>query len=122
MEAVTMSDQKDKVVTTQVITKREVIRSLAEEFNMTVETVGSIYDSLENRIRLMLGSANEDTNIEIHLFDGVKLESKFLPSKEKLNNLTGKTQMVDKRIKAKASLSRRYLENLNRKNRKKKIT
>ena len=119
MEAVTMSDQKDKVVTTKVITKREVIKSLAKEFDMTVKSVGSIYDSLENRIRLMLGSANEDTNIEIHLFDGVKLESKFLPSKEKLNNLTGKTQRVDNRIKAKASLSRRYLENLNRK---KKIT
>lgn len=116
-----MSDQ-NKTMTTQVITKQEVIKLLAKECDMTVKSVGSIYNSLENRIRLMLGNVDETTNIEIHLFDGIKLESKFLPSKEKLNNLTGKTQRVDNKIKAKASLSRRYLENLNSKERKKRIT
>lgn len=110
-----MSNQKD--VTTKVITKREVIKSLAEEFNMTIKSVDSIYSSLENKIRLMLANANESTNIEIHLFDGIRIESKLLPSKEKLNNLTGETQRIDKRIRAKASLSRRYMEKLNRKKR-----
>lgn len=116
MEAVTMSDQ-DKVMTTQVVTKREVIRSLAKEFDMTIKSVSSIYNSLENKVRLTLANADEKTNIEVHLFDGIKIESKLLPSKEKLNNLTGETQRVDKRIKAKASLSRRYMEKLNRKKR-----
>ena len=115
MEAVAMSNQKNKVATTKVITKREVIRSLADEFDLTIKSVEYIYNSLEDRIKLMLESANEDTNIEIHLFDGIRLESKFLPSKEKINNLTGEKQKVDKRIKAKASLSRRYIEKLNRK-------
>ena len=119
MEAVMMSNQKDKVVTTKVITKREVIKSLAEEFDMTMKSVSSIYNSLENKIRLMLANADEKTNVEIHLFDGIKIESKLLQSREKLNNLTGERLMLDKRIKAKASLSRRYIEKLNRK---KKIT
>lgn len=116
MEAVTMSDQKEKVATT-VVTKREVIKSLADEFQMTIKSVNSIYSSLENKIKMMLANADEKTNVEIHLFDGIKIESKFLPSKVRINNLTGETQRVDKRIKAKASLSRRYLEKLNRKER-----
>ena len=102
-----MSNQKDKVVTTKVVTKREVIKSLAEEFDMTIKSVSSIYNSLENKIRLMLANADEKTNVEIHLFDGIKIESKLLQSREKLNNLTGERLMLDKRIKAKASLSRR---------------
>lgn len=114
-----MSNQKDKIVTTKVVTKREVIKSLAEEFDMTIKSVSSIYNSLENKIRLMLANADEKTSVEIHLFDGIKIESKLLQSREKLNNLTGERLMLDNRIKAKASLSRRYIEKLNRK---KKIT
>jgi len=110
-----MSNQNDKVMTTKVITKREVIKSLAEEFDMTIKSVGLIYNSLENRLKLALADADENTNVEFRLFDGVKIEGKMLPSKEKLNNLTGEKHFVDKRITAKASLSRRYLEKLNRK-------
>lgn len=112
---VAMSNQNDKVMTTKVITKREVIKSLAEEFDMTIKSVGLIYNSLENRLRLALADADENTNVEFRLFDGIKIEGKMLPSKEKLNNLTGEKHFVDKRITAKASLSRRYLEKLNRK-------
>ena len=113
MEVVAMSEQNN--ITTKVITKREVVKSLAEEFNKTIKSVDLLDNSLENKIKLMLTNADEKTNIEIHLFDGIKIKSKLLPSKEKQNNLTGKTQIVDKRIKAKASLSRRYIEKLNSK-------
>ena len=61
-----MSDQKEKVATT-VVTKREVIKSLADEFQMTIKSVNSIYSSLENKIKMMLANADEKTNVEICL-------------------------------------------------------
>ena len=115
MEAVVMSDQKD--VTTKVVTKQEVIKSLAKDFDMTIGSMSSIYNRIEERLNLLLANADEKTNIEIHLFDGVKFESKQTPQRERMDNLTGRRRIYDAKIKAKASLSRRYIEKLNRKKR-----
>ena len=112
MEVFAMSDSKN--VVTKIVTKKEVIKSLAKDFDISVGLVGSIYNRLEDRIQMILASADDKTNVEIRLFNGVKLESKFIHQREKLDNLTGKMKIYDSKIKAKATFARRYIENLNR--------
>lgn len=110
-----MSNQKNNVVATEVITKREVIKSLAHELNMTIGSISSVYNSLENKIKLMLANADDDKNIELRLFDGVKLHSRVVPYRERFDTLTGKRKMYDRKIKVKANFTRTYLNKLNRK-------
>lgn len=63
----------------KVYTKREMIREIAEELGIYPSAIEEVYNALEKNVVKHLMEANKDTSIELKLFDGVKMQSKFVP-------------------------------------------
>ena len=101
---------QDKIKKTY--TKDMLIRSIAEKCNKDINTVRTIYHTLEETITKLLSSANENTDITIRLFEGISIDSTFIPEKTKLNNLTGKVITSKSKIKPKANITRNYRDKL----------
>lgn len=93
-------------------TKDMLIKKIAEEYGIGVKIVRSIYNQLEEDIFEILSSANLNTDVSIRLFEGISIDSSFLPEKTKVNNLTGETIVASSKIKPKANITRNYCEKL----------
>ena len=94
-------------------TKENLIRDIAKQTNNNISDVKEIYNSLEKLIFDILSSVNEDRDVDIRLFEGISLDGIYVPAKEKKNNLTGKTSLVESKIKPKFNITRSYIEKLN---------
>lgn len=94
-------------------TKENLIKDIAKQTNNNITDVKEIYNALENVIFDILSSVNEDRNVDIRLFEGISLDGIYIPAKEKKNNLTGKTSLVESKIKPKFNITRSYVEKLN---------
>lgn len=93
-------------------TKDMLIKKIAEEYGIGVKIVRSIYNLLEENIFEILSSANLNTDVSVRLFEGISIDSSFLPEKTKLNNLTGETIIASSKIKPKVNITRNYCEKL----------
>ena len=94
-------------------TKENLIKDIAKQTNNNIYNVKEIYNALENVIFDILSSVNEDRDVDIRLFEGISLDGIYVPAKEKKNNLTGKTSLVESKIKPKFNITRSYIEKLN---------
>ena len=94
-------------------TKENLIKDISKQTNNNISDVKEIYNSLEKLIFDILSSVNEDRDVDIRLFEGISLEGFYVPAKEKKNNLTGKTSIVNSKIKPKFNITRSYIEKLN---------
>ena len=95
------------------ITKENIIKDIARQTNKSVYDTRNFYSALENIIFDLLCSANEKQDICIRLFEGISLDGKYIPEKTKKNNLTGKVNLVESKIKPKFNITRSYCEKLN---------
>ena len=95
-----------------VHTKDMIIKNISEECNKDKKIVRSIYNALENYITEHLSSADIDTDISIRLFEGITIDSEFIPEKTNVNNLTGKIITSKSKIRPKANITRNYREKL----------
>ena len=103
---------KDNNKAKTTYTKDMLVKRIASECGESSKTVRDIYNAIEEDVAKLLSCANENTDISIRLFEGITLDSTFLPEKEKLNNLTGETIMTLKKIKPKAHITRNYCEKI----------
>ena len=55
---------------------------------------------------------NEDRNISVRLFEGIVLNGVYVPSHEKVNNLTGETIVTKSKIVPKAHITRTYCDKI----------
>jgi nucleoid DNA-binding protein len=94
-------------------TKENLIKDIAKQTNKNISDVKEIYNALENLIFDILSSVDENKNVDIRLFEGISLDGIYVPAKEKKNNLTGKTSLVESKIKPKFNITRSYVEKLN---------
>lgn len=101
---------QDKVKHTY--TKDMLIRSISDMCNKDIRTVRNIYNALEETIAKLLSSATLDTNVSIRLFEGITIDSTFIPEKTKVNNLTGEVITATSKIKPKANITRNYRNKL----------
>ena len=95
------------------ITKENLIKDIAKQSNKSVNDVKEIYNTLERNIFDILSSVNTNGDITIKLFEGISLDGIYIPEKTKQNNLTGKTNLVESKIKPKFNITRSYCEKLN---------
>lgn len=102
---------KDKIK----ITKEFLIRDIAKQTNKNISDARDFYNSLENLIFDILSSVDVNGDISIRLFEGISLDGTYIPEKTKQNNLTGKTTLVESKIKPKFNITRSYCEKLNSK-------
>lgn len=97
------------------VTKENLIKEIAKQTNNNICDTRVFYNALENTIFNLLSSVDENQDVCIRLFEGISLDGKYTPEKEKKNNLTGKVNFVEGRIKPKFNITRSYCEKLNNK-------
>lgn len=95
-----------------VVTKERMIRSVAEDTNVSLTDVRLIYNALEEKLREYLEGAKPEQNIIVKLFEGISVESKYVPEQEKRNNLTGEVIVAKSKIKPKAIITRNYCDKI----------
>ena len=101
---------QDKVKHTY--TKDMLIRSIADACHKDMGTVRNFYNVLEENVAKLLSSATPDTDVSIRLFEGITIDSTFVPEKTKVNNLTGNVITSASKIKPKANITRSYCNKL----------
>lgn len=107
-----MTDSKNKIT----YTKDTLIKNIAKKCKVDVMTVRNIYNTLEDDIEELLSSANYRTDISIRLFEGITINSTFVPEQTKTNNLTGEVITAMSKIRPKANITRHYREKLTSRN------
>ena len=107
-------NKKEKIKKTY--TKDMLIRNIAEVCGRDLNTVRQFYNALEAGITKLLSSANSNTDISIRLFEGITVDSAFVPEKTKINNLTGELITTTSKVKAKANVTRCYCDKLTKYN------
>lgn len=95
------------------ITKESLIKDVAKQTNKSINDVRDIYNALEQAIFNTLSSVDVNGDISIRLFEGISLDGVYIPEKTKQNNLTGKVNFVESKIKPKFNITRSYCEKLN---------
>ena len=101
---------KDK--TRLTYTKDMLIKNIAMMSGNDVKVVRAIYNALEEDIARLLSLASPDTDVSLRLFEGITINSTFVPEKTKVNNLTGEVITASSKIKPKASITRNYCEKI----------
>ena len=94
-----------------VISRRKLMKSIKNYHTKAV--VKDVYNVLEDVIFDVLSSADKKQDVCIKLFEGISLDCKYIPESVKQNNLTGKTSLVESKIKPKFNITRYYCEKLN---------
>ena len=97
-------------------TKDMLIKTVAKDCRIDRNTVKDVYESLENSVSDALSSANEDSDVSVRLFEGIVLNGVYVPSREKVNNLTGKMIVTKSKIVPKAHITRTYCDKISYRN------
>ena len=93
-------------------TKDILIKTVAKDCRIDRNTVKDVYESIEDSVSDALSSANEDSDVSVRLFEGIVLNGVYVPSHEKVNNLTGKTIITKSKIVPKAHITRTYCDKI----------
>lgn len=93
-------------------TKDMLIRRISDICGKDMGTIRTVYNTLEETVANLLSSAKFDTDVSIRLFEGITLDSTYIPEKTKVNNLTGKVITATSKIKPKANITRTYRNKL----------
>ena len=93
-------------------TKDMIIRNIAEKCKKDISTVRNVYNTMEDTIVELLSHANPDVDITLRLFEGITIDSTYVPEQTKMNNLTGKIITSTSKIKPKVNVTRNYRDKL----------
>lgn len=93
-------------------TKDVLIKTVAKDCRIDRNTVKDVYESLEDSVSDALSSANEDSDVSVRLFEGIVLNGVYVPSHEKINNLTGEMIVTKSKIVPKAHITRTYCDKI----------
>jgi len=94
-------------------TKENIIKEIAKQTNNNIYEIRNFYNAFEDIIFNTLSSVNKEQNVCIKLFEGISLDGSYISEKTKKNNLTGKVNLVESKIKPKFNITRCYCEKLN---------
>lgn len=90
----------------------EEFRILEKLYNLNKPDIYYMINMIENIVYDNLKKANKDESIVIALFKGMNIEGSYVPSKNKVSNLTGEIIVTSSKIKPKANFSRPCCEML----------
>lgn len=99
------------------IGKKQLIDIIAKTEGVTKANVSKVYKALERNIFDLLSSItpenDKDNPMVIKIFNGMSLEGYYLPSHEKVNNLSQEKITVKNKIKVKIDM-KNYNRKLNK--------
>ena len=94
-----------------IISKKRLMKSIKSVHTKSV--VKDVYGILEDVIFKSLSSVDEKQDVCIRMFEGISLDGTYIPKQIKKNNLTGKMNLVESKIKPKFNITRYYCDKLN---------
>jgi len=94
-----------------LINQKTLVKDVAKKLDIFQNSIQTVVDCLEETIREYLLQADANENIEIKLFEGIKLKSKFVPAHKDIHPETKEEIMVDDKVWITSKVTR----NLNRK-------
>ena len=98
------------------LTKRDMIRQIAELSGHKINETELIWDTFEDVIVKYLKYAKEHKkDVEIKIFNGVTINGRFKPEEEKINNIDGEKHIVEDRLTVSSQVSRRFKDKINSK-------
>lgn len=106
------NDSKAQKKNKNTYTKDMLIRKISDMCGKDLSTIRTVYNTLEEVIAILLSTAKSDTDVSIRLFEGITIDSTYIPEKTKVNNLTGKVITATSKIKPKANITRTYRNKL----------
>ena len=111
------SNEKNIDTYTKEMLVKQVTKKYKKEISpskLHMEEVRNVINLLEEEIFEILSTADENKDVSIRLFEGMTMDSTFVPGKTKVNNLTGKEIYVPGKIKPKVNITRYYTSSLNK--------
>lgn len=88
------------------INQSKLIEQICDVTAIPYEQVSAVLNCLEKSVFNMLSSASQDRDVQVKLFDGLIIESKYEEAKEKRNNLTGEIMTVHERLNVSGRITR----------------
>lgn len=95
------------------INQTKLIEKICDTTAIPYNQVSAVLSSLEKNVSDRLSSASQDKDIQVKLFDGLIIESKYSEPKTKLNNLTGKTIAIPERLNVSGRITRLLEKKIN---------
>lgn len=87
--------------------KKQLISKISEKTGYQENSITEIYEALEETVYDILLSANEYKDVEIRLFTGFGMYSKFVPTHEKTMP-DGEVELIEPTLKFSARYSARW--------------
>jgi len=95
------------------LSKDDLIRAVSTESNTPLYVVTKVLNSLEVVVMDNLKKANKDSDVSIRLLEGIYVDGVYLPSRTRINNLTGRSVDISERIKVKPRSTKVYESKIN---------
>lgn len=96
------------------INRTTIIKESAKEAGVDLETMRTCYCAVEKKIKDYISSVDENnTPLDIKLSEGISILSEYIPTKDKISNLTGKKITVEAHIKPKFNITRHFINSIN---------
>ena len=104
---------KNRTKHIEKINQTKLIEKICNVTAIPHNQVSAVLNCLEKNVSDMLSSASKDADVQVKLFDGLILESKYKPTKEKKDNFTGKTIIVPERLNVSGRITRLFEKKIN---------
>lgn len=104
---------KNRTKHIEKINQTKLIEKICDVTAIPHNQVSAVLNCLEKNVSDRLSSATKDADVQVKLFDGLIIESKFESAKEKRVNLTGKTITVPKRLNVSGRITRLIEKKIN---------
>lgn len=95
------------------INQTKLIEKIGDVTAIPYDQVCAVFNCLEKNVFDIFSSASQNKDVQVKLFDGLILESKFELAKEKMVNLTGKTITVPERLNVSGRITRLLEKKIN---------
>ena len=91
-----------------VYKKKEFIRLVAEESGYYQNAIKDIFDGVEAVLERLMSEANSEDQLEVKIFEGLTVGTKYYPAKKAMNPKTGEKITTDEHIYPVAKYTQAY--------------
>jgi nucleoid DNA-binding protein len=95
-------------VTDLVYKQKEFIKLVAEESGYYQNAIKDIFDGVEAVLERLMSEANSEDQLEVKIFEGLTVGTKYYPAKKAMNPKTGKKITTDEHIYPVAKYTQGY--------------
>ena len=91
-----------------VYKQKEFIKLVAEESGYYQNAIKDIFDGVEAVLERLMSEANSEDQLEVKIFEGLTVGTKYYPAKKAMNPKTGQKITTDEHIYPVAKYTQAY--------------